>query len=505
MGVQRFLTILRDRWIAALVTALLVIGAVAGWTALQRPIYEASASLFVRTEPGASVADRSAGADYARQQIATYTDLADTPLVLDPAIESLGLPTSAQQVARHVSATVPQDTLLIKVTVRDSSAQGAADLADAVSASLRTEVMELESSSGVELTIVTPATVPSEPISPDVFQNLALGLVSALLAGVLAAMVRDILDNKVRKAEDIRLLTDAAIMATVPAVRAENAVTMLDDDAAQGIQAEAYRELRTNLRFLDMQGSTRSLVVTSSVKDEGKSATSINLAAAVARSGLRVLLVDGDLRNPSIHRYLGLEGGAGLTTVLIGDADLEDVVQPLDPEGLFVLASGPLPPNPNELLDSARMTQFLDAATYHYDLVILDSSPLLAAADATVLARQVSGTLFVAGSGRVRRSQLIHALQKIQLVQGRLLGIVVNGVPRSDRTAYTQVYGPSAAEQASPRDTPTARERSGPPSAEDGSTSAGARATISSSGHVVEEGTETASRSEPVLGVHAER
>lgn len=458
MDAQRLLTILRERWMATFATALLVIGAAIGGTALQSPTYEATASIFVRTQSGNDVFDRSAGADYARQQIATYADLTETPLILDPAIRSLRLDATAEQIADRVSTSVPENTLLIRVTALATSPDEAAALANAVADSLRVQVSSLEGPSGVELTVVTPAVAPGQAASPNIVQNVVLGFVAALLAGVVVALLRDLLDNKVRKVEDIHLMTDAPLMATVPAVRARCAVTMLSDTDAQGVQAESYRELRTNLRFLDTFGNTRSLVVTSSVRDEGKTTTSINLAAALARSGRRVLLVDADLRNPSVHHALGLEGGAGLTTVLIGDAELEDVVQPLEPEGLFVLASGQLPPNPNELLDSALMTRFLEAATYHYDMVILDSSPVLAASDATALARQVSGTLFVAGSGRVRRHQFGQALQKLQMVQGQMFGIVLNGVPRSDHTTYTQVYGAAAPEL------PTHRRRPAPTS-----------------------------------------
>ena len=156
-----------------------------------------------------------------------------------------------------------------------------------------------------------------------------------------------------------------------------------------------------------------------------------------------MLLVDADLRDPSVHRYLGIEGGAGLSTVLIGDTELKDVVQPMELANLAILASGPIPPNPAELLDSEQMTVFLEEAAKQYDVVVLDSAPVLAATDAVAMATRVSGTVFVARNGVVRRTQITQALRKIQLVQARLLGIVLNGVPRTSGTAYSQTYGSS--------------------------------------------------------------
>lgn len=440
MSAQHVLTILRERWASALLTALLVLGTVAGVTALQQPVYESTASIFVRTDTSSSVADRSAAADYARQQIATYTDIVDTPLVLDPVIEELGLSTTSAALADRVSALVPQDTLLIKVTARADTPEESAQTANAVADSLRTQVSTLEGggSIAVELTVVTPAVPPAAPASPDVVQNAALGLLAAVMAGVLVAALRDLLDNKVRKEADVALVTDSPVIATVPAVRTQGGITSL---AAHGPQTEAFRELRTNLRFLGAAQASRSLLITSSVQDEGKSATAIQLAAAFARAGSSVLLVDADLRNPSVHRYLGVEGGAGLTTVLIGDARLDDVVQHLEIENLSVLASGPVPPNPGELLDSEPMHRLLSTAAATYDVVIVDSAPLLAVSDALPLARRIAGTLFVTGSGSVRRTQLAQALRKLQLVEVRPLGIVLNGVSRGDLSPYASAYG----------------------------------------------------------------
>src|SRR5690625_3123364 len=374
----RYVTIVRERSRAALITALIVLGAIVAAASLQRPEYEASASIFVRTGTGASVMDRAAAADYVSQQIETYTDLVTAPLVLDPAIESLGLETGARQLSEDVSAAVPL--------------------------------------------------------------NVALGALAAALAGALIALLRGLMDDKVRNVQDIHPLTDSPILATIPAEKSDHAVMPMPDLEGHGRNAEAYRELRTNLRYLGMRCRLRSMLVTSSVKGEGKSVTSINLASTLAHSGRRVLLIDADLRAPSLHRHLTLQSEAGLTTVLLGEAALDDVVQPVELDGLSVLTTGPAPPNPSELLDSDQMT-LLKAAPARYDTLIVDSAPLLPVADRTALAQRVSGTLMVVGSGRGRRPHLAQALRKLEIVQLPILGIVLNRVPRRGLSAYSEPYG----------------------------------------------------------------
>jgi capsular exopolysaccharide synthesis family protein len=180
------------------------------------------------------------------------------------------------------------------------------------------------------------------------------------------------------------------------------------------------------------------LAVTSSLPAEGKSTVSGNLAVALAETGARVLLVDADLRRPAIAELLGVEGGVGLTTVLAGAARVEDVVQDWGGKQLQVLASGPVPPNPAELLGSPAMRGLLEDLRGRYDHVVIDTAPLLPVADAAVLSRLVDGTLLVAQAGRVRRAELTRALGNLDQVSARVLGIVLNRV-RGEESSYS--YG----------------------------------------------------------------
>ncbi len=449
---QHYLTILRDRWISALVAALAVLGAVLGFTYLQTPEYQATNRVFVQTQAGSSIADLSSGVNFASQQITSYADVAKTPLVLDPVIEELGLDVTSRQLASQITTTVPPETLILEITATSEAPEVAAAIANATSESLREKVAELETSgeqSSVELTVITPATEPASPASPSIPQNAAIGVVLALLVGVAVAILRDIFDNRVRHPEEIGRIFEQPVIATIPASKDAKHLPLVSAQHPHSIQAESYRDLRTNLQFMGLTGENRSVLFTSSLPGEGKSSSAINLAHVLAQSGAHVLLIDADLRRPSVAEYLGLEGDAGLTTVLIGKADIEEVVQPVETEGLDVLASGPIPPNPSELLGSKAMQDLLAEAAKAYDFIVVDTAPLLAVTDAVVLSHYVGGTVVVAQSERVRRPQLHQSLGKLKTVETRLLGVILNRVSKSSRGDYRYDYTYSSDAQPS--------------------------------------------------------
>ncbi|WP_168165446.1 polysaccharide biosynthesis tyrosine autokinase, partial [Brachybacterium sp. HMSC06H03] len=466
MELQQYLTILKERWSTAAIAAVLVLAVVSTLTLTRTPTYTATNRVFVQTEAGGSVSERSSGVNFASQQIITYADLAKTPIVLDPVIEELGLDLTADELADRISTTIPEDTLIIDITASSVDPEVASAIANATSESLRTQVSALEAPtqeaaatgtteegleavpSTVELTEISAAATPSSPASPNIPRDLALGVLLTLLAGLAAAVVRDFLDNRVRRPADIEALYDLPVIGSIPSVHSSQNVALIAAQKPSSVQAEAYRELRTNLHFMLTADRMNTLLVTSSLSGEGKSSTAINLAQVLAQAGGRVLLVDADLRRPSLATELGLERTVGLTTVLIGDVELDDVTQPLETAGLDVLTSGPIPPNPSELLGSEAMRSLLEAASEAYDYVVVDTAPLLAVTDAVALSRFVDGSLVVAQSDRVKKQQLGEALAKMDSVDARVLGVVVNNAPRDVRDVYTYLPGEESSEPA---------------------------------------------------------
>lgn len=481
MELHQYLTILKERWSTAAIAAMIVLAVVSTLTLTRTPTYTATNRVFVQTEAGGSVSERSSGVNFASQQIITYADLAKTPIVLDPVIEELGLDLTAGELADRIVTDIPEDTLIIDITASSADPEVAAAIANATSESLRTQVASLEAPtqeaeaeaaaatedgfevvpSTVELTVISPAAIPSTPASPNIPRGLALGVVLALLAGLAAAVVRDFLDNRVRRPADIEALYDLPVIGSIPSVHASENVSLIAAQKPSSVQAESYRELRTNLHFMLTADRMNTFLVTSSLSEEGKTSTAINLAQVLAQAGDRVLLVDADLRRPSLATELGLERTVGLTTVLIGDVELDDVTQPLETAGLDVLTSGPIPPNPSELLGSEAMRTLLEAAAEAYDYVVVDTAPLLAVTDAVALSRFVDGSLVIAQSDRVKKQQLGEALGKLDSVDARVLGVVVNNAPRDVRDVYTYLPDEEPAELSAADGARPAADRSG--------------------------------------------
>ncbi|QTX05437.1 polysaccharide biosynthesis tyrosine autokinase [Agromyces archimandritae] len=458
MEFSAYLRILRKNWIVILVLA--VLGAAAGLTVslLQTPDYRSSAKVFVSTSGGDTVADLQQGNTFTQQRVKTYADLATTPIVLLPVVAELGLDMSAEELAREVQATAPLDTTLIEITATDADPAAAAEIATAVSESLTSVVASIESTgndevSPVRLTLVQHAAVPQRPVSPNLPLNVALGALLGLIVGVVVALVRDALDTRVRGEHDIAQIADAPVIGGIAddPRASERPLIVHDDPHSQ--RAESFRTLRTNVSFLEPGRSTRAFVVTSSIEAEGKTTTAANLAIALADAGADVLLVDGDLRKPKVAGYLGIEGAAGLTDVLIGRADVDDVVQPWGRAGLSVLPAGRVPPNPSELLGSAAMAELVERLGESHDVVLYDAPPLLPVTDGAVLARLVGGAIVVAGTGRVRKAQLKAALGALESVGAPVSGIVLTMLPTRGPDAYgyrRYAYGAGYAYGVSP-------------------------------------------------------
>ncbi|GAA3607379.1 tyrosine-protein kinase domain-containing protein [Microlunatus ginsengisoli] len=456
MALRDYIDILRRRWLAGLAVALTVLAATAGITLLMPEKYTATTRLFFAVQGTESVTDLAQGSTFAEKQITSYAQVATSPLVLDPVIDGLHLDLSPADLAKSVSAVVPTDTVILEVSVVDEDPAQATAIANAIGTELARVVSQLspEQQGGgqaVKATILQPAVVPVAPSSPDIARNLALGLVLALLLGVFAAFLRNVLDTKIRSDADLRSVTDAPLLGSIAFDESVPTHPVVVAEEPLSAPSEAVRRLRTNLQFVGAPGQSKKVVITSSVPGEGKTTTSINLAVSLADAGAKVILVDADLRRPAVAEYMGLEGAAGLTTVLIGKVELADVIQPWRSSGLDILPSGQVPPNPSELLGSPAMAVLLDQLGESYDVVLLDSAPLLPVTDAAILTKLAGGALVVVGADRIHRRQLEDALEALATAGAEVHGLALNKVAKRDTQPYAYhggYYRASASDRA---------------------------------------------------------
>lgn len=436
-----YLAILRKRWVTIALFAVLGLAAGLASSIGATPMYRATAKVFVATERGESVGELVQGSTFVQNTVASYAQLATMPIVLQPVIDTLGLDTTPRALARSVSADAPLNLVIIEITAVSASPTRAADIANAVSTQLTkavaaTSPAAASGSPSLKLTTISQATAPTYPFAPSTKMNVATRLLLGIAIGVVIAVLRELLDTKVRTVKDVRRVTDTAVLGEIMRDSSAKQHPAVSLSQPQSPRAEAYRRLRTNLRFLNVSGAPRSIVVTSALPGEGKSTTAVNLAITMAKSDTRVLLVDADLRRPSVADYLGLEGAAGLTSVLIGAATLEDVIQQWGDGNLDVLTAGEIPPNPSELLGSVAMSDVLAAVVDSYDVVLIDSAPLLPVTDSALLSRLTDGALVVVNCGRTNRAQLTDALGTLDAVGAHVFGLVLNRVSRRTRQSY---------------------------------------------------------------------
>ncbi|MHA7272360.1 tyrosine-protein kinase domain-containing protein [Arthrobacter sp. TMT4-20] len=437
--------ILRRSW--KLIVALSVTGALLGAISalIAEPEYEAETRLFVSTQNAVNLAEVQQGNSFSQARIKSYTEMVTTPLVLQPVIDSLGLDATPAQLANKIEAGVGLDTVLLRIAVEDQSPVQAAAIAQAVADSLVSSIDSLEGTdvggvSPVQLTVVSPATAPAEPSSPNPPINIAIGLLIGILVGLATAFLRHASDTRVRGESDLRRISDIPLLGGISFDADATKKPLLTQTAAQSPRAEAFRQIRTNLQFAHVSHKSKAVLITSSLPGEGKSTTAVNLAIALAQAGQSVALVDADLRRPRVDEYLGLERNAGLTTALIGRADLKDLMQPWGKDELYVLTAGQIPPNPSELLGSDAMKNLIDDLEQNFDAVIIDAPPLLPVTDAAVLAQQVGGVVMVIGSSKVKLHDLQKSFESLEMVDADLLGVVINLLPSRGPDAYSYAY-----------------------------------------------------------------
>ncbi|RNI25190.1 polysaccharide biosynthesis tyrosine autokinase [Flexivirga caeni] len=461
----------RRYWLMLVACAAIGLALAAAYTWTRTKEYTATAQALVAspTASGRNNAQNSSAAYsnglVAQQRATVWANLATSQQVTSQVIRNEHLNETPGQLAGNISATVPQTSPIITVHATSTDPAKAKAIANSVVDVLTSYVQKADPDTGVAIKNTSSAVLPSTPSYPKPAKLLPIGLLAGLIIGYLLALIQHRRDTRVRSTDDVEENLGAAVLGVIPATRGLAAA----DRSLHGKQdfstREALRQLRTNLRFVDVDHDPRSIVITSARMGEGKSTVAASLAWVIADSGDKVVLVDADLRRPAVAGIYDLDSSVGLTQVLAGTATIEDAIQPTDKHGLYVLTAGQIPPNPSELLGSGRMKQLLETLAVDYR-VILDAPPLLPVTDAALLSASADGAVVVVAASDTRVEHVQRAAHNLQAVGGRVLGGVLNRVNtrRINRIMYgdTQyghgAYGTYAGEKYygdnQPTDTP---------------------------------------------------
>lgn len=437
MDLRESVQAVRKRW--WLVVVMTLVGGVAatGWILATPPTYASEVTFFVNTSETANRNDATNPLQldqYAQQRVTSYVQLMTSERLAKMIVADTDLDESATDVADSISATSPLNSVILTATVEDQSSRRALEVATSISTQFVRMIGQIDPS--VRLEVTSGPALEKDPIAPRKKLDLGLGLLGGLLVGLAAAILREVLDTTVRTAEELREFSERSVLATIRRDAKGRTAPLVLDAGTGSTRAEEFRQLRTNLQFMDVTSPTRVLVVTSSVANEGKSSTATNLAAVSANSGLDVLLIEADLRRPKVADYLGIERAVGLTNVLAGQVAVETVLQPWGDGKLTVLPSGAIPPNPSELLGSAQMSELLSQLRDRFDMIVIDTPPLLPVTDAAVVAVQADGVVLVTRYGKTKWTEVGRALASLTTVDASVLGCVLNMTPAKGRDSY---------------------------------------------------------------------
>ncbi len=458
MELSDYLRILRRRWRLVVSTLLLVLVAAALLTWRTTPQYQSSTQLFISTSSSSS-AEAYQGNLFSSQRLASYADLATGTELATRVVSATSSTLTPDELAAKVTAQASPETVLLNISVTDPDPVVAQQLTQAYGDELVALVAELETPPGqakpiLKGTIVDAASLPGGPISPNPVRNMGLALVLGLLLGVGLAVVRELLDTSAKSADDVTLALEAPILGTFAFDSEVGKRPLLTEITSHEPRAEAFRVMRTNLSFVDVDATCKAIVITSALPGEGKSTTAVNTALALQQAGERTLLIDADLRRPQAATMLGLDQTIGLTTALVHKVSAEDSILIHD-SGLHVLPAGAIPPNPSELLQSHAMATLLSGLRSAYDVIIIDAPPLLPVTDAALIASQVDGAVIVVRHGRTTREQLTAARERLEAVGATTMGAVFNMVPRKGRGNYGSGYGYGYGYGYAPQETTT--------------------------------------------------
>lgn len=501
LEIKQYLGLLLN-WLWLILIVTILGGGISYMVSTRLPkVYEASTKVLVMEAASAKTTDYNSILSSERLA-KTYSDLMTTDVILNEVISRLHLPMTYTDLAEQVSVSSVTNTQLILISVKGNNPQQITAIANTIVAvfiekigqiqtsrytetkqNLQTQVQEMEAKiqeattqkaaaktaaekeridnqivqyqqlyttlttsyeqarlaeaqDTANVVQVNTAQIPAQPVSPKVALNTVLGLIAGAILAVAGVFLFDALDDTIKTPEDVTRVTGLPVMGTIYQHNLGNELITVSEPRSP--ISEAFRSLRTNIQYSNVDNPIRTLLVTSPSPSEGKTQISTNLAVVFAQGDRKVTLIDADLRRPTVHRRMKVSNIYGLSHLFMQtNIQLSGVVQKTRIDRLSVISAGDLPPNPAELLGSMKMTTILDKVRELSDIVILDAPPILPVADATILTKHADGVLLVIRPGQTKIAAARQSVETLRRLNAHLIGVVINGInQKSSRYSY---------------------------------------------------------------------
>jgi polysaccharide biosynthesis transport protein len=443
IGIEEMGKVLRRRWlfICSIVLGMILVAGGLSFYVI-KPVYQASATLLVQSHPSGN---QIAYNDLITNQnlVKTYIDIFQSRKITEDVIQRLQLDVSSEELLKKVKFNDSQESLVTGVSITDQSPDQAVAIANAFILSFKDNLNSIMQVDNVSILDQANLEDVQEPIRPKPLINLAIGLVLGLFVGVVSAFLLELLNQKINSEQDLEERLGILPLGTVTSMNKKlmKKGGLISDFNFHSPVYEAYRSIRTNLQYDERTKSLKTLLVTSAYEMEGKSLTVSNLAITIAQAGKRVLIIDGDMRKPSIHKKFSIDNNRGLSDVLKNHIpSLKEVASNVR-EGLDIVTAGGYIHNPSELISLRDFSKVLAEVEDDYDFILVDSPPLLYVPDAQIYATAVEGVLLVVRAGKVLPNQVTKTKSLLERVGANVVGAVLNDKHRKDLEDYSY-YGP---------------------------------------------------------------
>ena len=445
MTISDVLRAIKRHWIIEIVLFCVVLGVVAGKTFTTTPVYTANTEILAQYGSAASgdTANGTVQQNFSNgtSPVSLYPDLVKSDEVLQSTIDNLGLHTTPSALRSNVSAAASDTSSIVYIYATDSDPKQTVRIVNELVKQLKKQAEAMAGvGTNVSFAVIQAPVEPSVASSPNIKANLAIGVVAGLIIAILGAVLREMLDKGVNDASDVQSIVHSPVLASVPKTHAIAGGTPAVIAKPRGRAAEEVRRLTTNISFVTPNELNRQnvIIVTSTNPREGKTSVSVNMAAAFAERGKSVLLIDADVRHPSIAKALGMNSGVGLVSLLAGEVSAKEAIQPYWKSYLQVLPAEEQKTPSGIILGSDAMHQLIDQASHRYDYVIIDTAPMTVTNDAAVFAKQGGILTLVIGQGVAQKKALREVVKEFHVSRTTIRGVILNmvSVNNAGRSSY---------------------------------------------------------------------